>query len=53
MASKQFVGGWALIIVGACSNGPGWSNLIIGLFGLLIVLSCPDDSGGQGPEVKP
>ncbi len=40
MATKPFVGGWALILIGACGNGPWWANAAVGLIGVLVVRSC-------------
>lgn len=38
MVTKPFIAGWALIVIGACGNGPWWANAVIGAFGLLMVL---------------
>lgn len=34
---RQFITGWALILVGACGNGPRLANLVIGILGVLAV----------------
>lgn len=39
MATKQFVAGWALIVIGCCGNGSSaWVNAVIGGIGLVIVM---------------
>lgn len=34
---RQFITGWALIVVGACGNGTAWANLIVGILGIVSV----------------
>ncbi|MFV7423989.1 hypothetical protein ACNPNN_13050 [Stenotrophomonas geniculata] len=45
MASKQFVSGWALMVIGCCGNAPGWANAICGVFGLLLVWFSDNEEG--------
>ncbi len=47
MASKQFVAGWALIVIGCCGNGSGWVSALCGVIGLLIVFF--GDDGEEQP----
>lgn len=45
MASKQFVAGWALVVIGCCGNAPSLVNAVCGVFGLLIVWFSDDGEG--------
>ena len=45
MASKPFVSGWAMIVIGCCGNGPWWASLLIGGLGVMVVWSAKEEEG--------
>ena len=48
MASKAYVAGWALVVIGCCGNGPGWANLVIVMIGALAAWLFDEDEQGAG-----